>query len=538
MSTTLVHDLLRASAERFPSRTAVVDGERSATYAELDGTANRLAHLLVAHGVRHGDRVGLYLDKSLEALIGIYGILKAGATYVPLDPGAPPPRLGSIAEDADLRCLITSKAKAELWASLIAEGAPVDTLVVLDAVDGEIAPPDGVESATSSALEEHVSDVPPDVPRSGSDLAYILYTSGSTGVPKGVMLSHLNAMSFVDWATEEFGVTEEDRLSSHAPLHFDLSVFDLFAAAKAGAAVVLVPQQLALFPVELATWIRDSALTIWYSVPSILTLLVLRGRLHETELPALRTVLFAGEVFPTKYLHQVMQILSGARFANLFGPTETNVCTWYEVPRWTDEPPDSIPIGKPIAGVETFAVAEDGSVLPPGEVGELYVRGPTVMQGYWGDEQRTQAALLRDWQGESGGLPVYRTGDLAYLDEHGDWIFLGRRDSQIKSRGYRIELGDIEAALSQHPFVLECAVVAVPDEVVTNRIKAFVVASDTVDEEELSRFCAERIPRYMTPELYEFLDELPRSSTGKIDRRALSTAPAAQATSAAADSDD
>jgi amino acid adenylation domain-containing protein len=527
VSDALVHDLLAASAARFPERTAVVDGERSATYAELDATANGLAWLLAARGVSHGDRVGLYLDKSLEALTGIYGILKAGATYVPLDPGAPPPRLGSIAKDAGLRCLVTSRTKADLWPSLLAEGAPVETLVVLDAVDGEVTAPAPTDVVTSSALEEQPSDGPPDVPRSASDLAYILYTSGSTGVPKGVMLSHLNALSFVEWATEEFGVTEQDRLSSHAPLHFDLSVFDLFAAAKAGAAVVLVPQQLALFPVELAGWIRDAAVSIWYSVPSILTLLVLRGRLHEIELPALRTVLFAGEVFPPKYLQQVMQAVPDARFANLFGPTETNVCTWYEVPRWTGEPPESIPIGKAIRGVETFAVAEDGSVLPAGEVGELYVRGPTVMQGYWGDEERTKRSLLRDWQGSAGAYPVYRTGDMVHLDEHGDWIFLGRRDSQIKSRGYRIELGDIEAALNLHPAVVECAVVAIPDAVVTNRIKAFVAARGDLDEEELSRFCSERVPRYMTPELYEFVDELPRSSTGKIDRRALAAASAA-----------
>jgi amino acid adenylation domain-containing protein len=523
VSATLVHDLLGASAERFPTRPAVVDGERAVTYADLEATANRLARLLNAHGVRPGDRVGLYLEKSLEALVGIYGILKAGGTYVPLDPGAPPPRLGSIARDAGLRCLITAKDKADSWEPLLAEGAPVETLVVLDAVDGEVTAPEAAHAVTSSGLEEHESSAPPDVRRSGSDLAYILYTSGSTGVPKGVMLSHSNALAFVDWATAEFDVTEEDRLSSHAPLHFDLSVFDLFAAASAGAAVVLVPQQLALFPVELVRWIRESAISIWYSVPSILTLLVLRGRLQETELPALRTVLFAGEVFPPKYLHQVMQSIPNARFANLFGPTETNVCTWYEVPRWSGEPPPSIPIGKPITGVETFVVAEEGSILPPGDVGELYVRGPTVMQGYWGDEERTQATLIRDWQGEVDGFPVYRTGDLAQLDENGDWIFLGRRDSQIKSRGYRIELGDIEAALNMHPAVVECAVVAIPDEVVTNRIKAFVVTRKTLDGEELSRFCSGQVPRYMTPEVYEFRDELPRSSTGKIDRRALST---------------
>ncbi len=531
MSETLVHDLVVRSAERCPGRTAVVDGERSLTYAELEGTANGLAHLLAAHGVQHGDRVGLYLDKSLEAIVGIYGILKAGATYVPLDPAAPPARLGAIARDAGLRCLITGTEKTDNWDALRVQGAPIEVLVVLNARD-DVAGPDGVTMLTSASLAEHPADAPPDVPRSSADLAYILYTSGSTGVPKGVMLSHLNAMAFVDWAAEEFQVTEDDRLSSHAPLHFDLSVLDLYVAAKAGAPVVLVPGQLALFPVELASWIRDAGITVWYSVPSILTLLVLRGRLDEVELPALRTILFAGEVFPTKHLHRLVELLPGVRFANLFGPTETNVCTWYEVPRWEGEPPPSIPIGKPITDVDVFAVLEDGSIAPNGEVGELYVRGPTVMQGYWGDAERTERTLLRDWNGESP-YPTYRTGDLAYEDESRDWIFLGRRDSQIKSRGYRIELGDIEAALNLHPAVVECAVVAIPDDVVSNRIKAFVVTRAEVETDDLNRFCGERIPRYMIPELYELRAELPRSSTGKIDRKTLAEEAVA---AAAADS--
>lgn len=523
MSELLVDELLAASAARHPDRTAVVDGERSLTYRDLDGAANRLAQLLRMNGVERGDRIGLLLEKSAEALIGIYGILKAGATYVPLDPGAPAPRLAGIAANAGLRCLVTSRDKAGMWAKLVAEGAPVTTLVALNATDGDgdLAAPQGVRLLTASALAGATTS-PPAVPeRSEHDLAYILYTSGSTGMPKGVMLSHRNALAFVDWAAEEFAVGPGDRLSSHAPLHFDLSVFDLFAAARAGAAVVLVPTMLSLFPLELANWIRDAAITVWYSVPSILTLLVLRGKLADVELPKLRTILFAGEVFPTKYLHQLMELLPGVRFANLFGPTETNVCTWYEVPRWPDEPPLSIPIGKPITGVDVIAVDSGGSPVAPGEVGELYVRGPTVMQGYWGDAERTAATLIRTRPGEGNGHHVYRTGDLGHLDGDGNWIFLGRRDSQIKSRGYRIELGDIEAALNQHPAVVECAVVAIPDELATNRIKAYVVARPALEPDELAQHCFDRLPRYMAPELWELREELPRSSTGKIDRQAL-----------------
>jgi acyl-coenzyme A synthetase/AMP-(fatty) acid ligase len=234
----------------------------------------------------------------------------------------------------------------------------------------------------------------------------------------------------------------------------------------------------------------------------------------------LRTILFAGEVFPTKYLHELMQLLPHVRFANLFGPTETNVCTWYEVPPFGDGPPHSIPIGKAITGVDVFALTDDGSLATPDAVGELYVRGPTVMHGYWGDSERTARSLKPPE--DSSGHRVYRTGDLVRRDADGNWLYVGRRDAQIKSRGYRIELGEIETTLNLHPDIVECAVVAVPDEVVTNRIKAFVVARNGIDQEAIVGFCLERLPRYMVPEDFEFRDELPKSSTGKIARKALS----------------
>lgn len=226
-------------------------------------------------------------------------------------------------------------------------------------------------------------------------------------------------------------------------------------------------------------------------------------------------MLFAGEVFPAKYLARLMELIPHARFYNLFGPTETNVCTWYEVRH--GEPLDQgVPIGWPIAGVELIVEGADGRPAARGEEGELLVRGATVMHGYWGDAERTARVLSND-----AGTRMYRTGDLVREDPAGKLVFLGRRDAQVKTRGYRVELGEVETALYSLSAVVECAVVAIPDEALTNRLKAFVVASEQITEAELAARCRERLPRYMIPDEFEFREALPKSSTGKIDRRSL-----------------
>jgi amino acid adenylation domain-containing protein len=513
-----LHRYLERSAASSGGRTAVIDGGRAITYADLEAAANRLAHLLRELGATPGDRVGLYLDKSVESLVAAYGAMKAGAAYVPLDPSAPTMRLGRIAADCGLRLLCTARNKARSWRDLVDAGAPLEAVVVLDGRASGVGDLPGRRIVGTETLGSRPPTAP-DVACGPDDIAYILYTSGSTGEPKGVTLSHRNALSFVEWAGDLIGVGPEDRLSSHAPLHFDLSVFDLYAAARGGASVTLVPPAASVLPRELARFLREARITVWYSVPSVLTALTVHGGLRPGDLPALRAVIFAGEVLPTRFLRRLMELLPHAAFYNWYGPTETNVCTWYRVPPIPEGEDRPIPIGRPIAATEVFAVGDDGRPADRGDVGELHVRGPGVMQGYWGDPERTARALVADPTGGSGD-PMYRTGDLARELADGNLVFLGRRDAQVKSRGYRIELGEVEAALLAHPSVLEVAVVAAPDELVTNRLRAVVVAEDTTGP-ELSAFCRRRLPRYMVPEEFSFVEALPKTSTGKIDHRSL-----------------
>ncbi len=517
----VVPDLLRTAALSHPDRTAVIDGSSELTYSELEARSNSLARLFLSLGVEHGDRVGLFLDKSAAAVIGIYGALKAGAAYVPIDSHSPPARAAYIARDCDVRILLTASKQAPAWPTVVEVAPALEHIVIADGDDGRDVDRRAVRGVNVVGADDLAAHDPedPGTILLDQDLAYILYTSGSTGEPKGVTLTHRNALAFVRWAADEFDVGPTDRLSSHAPFHFDLSVFDLFAAAWGAAAVVLVPPRASLFPIETGRFIRDRGITVWYSVPSVLTALATRGGLVAGDLPSLRRILFAGEVFPTRHLRALMDQLPHVRFANLYGPTETNVCTWYEVPRLADDVEDPVPIGRPIVNDEVYVVADDGRRARQGQVGELYVRGATVMRGYWADPQRTARSLIQDPFSADFPDPVYRTGDLVREDPDGNLRYLGRRDSQVKSRGYRIELGEIETALNAHPDVDECAVIALPDEMITNTIKAFVVT--TAEEGELLRFCAERIPKYMLPHEFEILDTLPKTSTGKIDRQSL-----------------
>jgi amino acid adenylation domain-containing protein len=519
----LIHHLLKGSARSVPDRLALTDGAGSLTYRELDDRSEAVAHLLVAQGVRRGDRVGVLLDKSNEAIVGIYAVLKAGAAYVPLDPTAPVSRLAYIASNCGIRTLLTESSKRASWEQLIDLQAGIDTFVVLDAVVCHLEPPAGTSVVLAHEPDRLATQLPELI---DDDLAYILYTSGSTGQPKGVMLSHRNALGFVNWAADEFGLHSTDRMSSHAPLHFDLSILDIFGAARAGAAVVLVPSEVSVFPTGMADFVETHAITVWYSVPSVLSRLVQRGGLGAGRMPTLRLVLFAGEVFPTPYLRRLMDALPVARLCNLYGPTETNVCTYQWVSGLVEGDDRDIPIGRPIANVRTFVVSDGLKILPQGEVGELLVTGCTVMQGYWADEERTVRSLVSNPDGSAG--VAYRTGDLVVDEGKGDFRFLGRRDNQIKSRGYRIELGEIETALHSHPDVVECAAVAFPDPVITNRIHAVAVVRGSATVRDLNRHCSEKLPSYMVPATLELIERLPRTSTGKIDRNLLAAVQRSQ----------
>jgi amino acid adenylation domain-containing protein len=518
----ILQQLLTGSANTRADHAAVWARGRTLSYRELDQRSNQLAHLLRQRGLKKGDRIGIFFPKAVESLVAMFGALKAGVVYVPLDPNQPAERISYIIGNCGIRALITVEDRYKL---LDPAAIPSVEFALLTHERSESSRADAVPW---SALDAFPASYSPELQATTTDLAYILYTSGSTGRPKGVMLSHQNALTFVEWCAETFDIRQDDHVSNHAPLHFDLSVFDVYNSIKAGATVYMVPDDVTVFPASLTNWIEKQGITVWYSVPSALVYLVLHGRISAERLKALRIILFAGEVFPQKYLKQLAEILPDVELYNLYGPTETNVCTYYKVDRAILPGMDKLPIGRACANTEVFAVDEQDRIVGVGEVGELFVRGPSVTPGYWGDPEKTAKMCVPNRFQKNFDEKMYRTGDLVQPDEKGDYYFLGRRDNQIKSRGYRIELGEIEAALLSHSGVCEAAVIAVPDEEIGNRIKAFVAPHQGVSlaAVDLQQHCATQVPKYMIPEAIELWDVLPKTSTGKIDRVQLKQARA------------
>ncbi len=517
----VLHQLLTESARLHPNAEAVRLLDQAVSYAALERLSNQIAHSLIAQGVRRGDRVGIYLQKSPSAIASIFGIMKTGACYVPVDANAPGLRLREIGRQCSFRALVTSHALYQKLDATFHDECPMNAIFFVDKA------PDTALPLPAFALGDALTGQPIEEPRVeviDHDLAYILFTSGSTGTPKGVMLSHLNALTFVNWSVATFGITADDRLSNHAPFNFDLSVFDIFVATKAGAAISLVPEGLSVFPLQLSSFIQDQKITVWYSVPMVLTLLQARGKLEERDLKSLRWVLFAGEVFPTKHLRALMEKLPHPRYANLYGPTETNVCAYYEVEPLLPEQTAPIPIGKACANTDLIALDGEGNrVTELGKEGLLYARGSTVMQGYYGRLENTAACFIPNPLAVGREEKLYCTGDWVTLDEEGNYLFVGRKDHMIKTRGYRVELGEIEAVMVAHLAVDEAVALPIPDEAIGNTIHAVVTiaAGESLDSMQLKQHCAEKLPAYMVPEKIVFRESLPRTDNGKIDRRRL-----------------
>jgi amino acid adenylation domain-containing protein len=516
----LLQEWLTEQAAVRPDAPAVTTSSGGITYGELDTLSTRIANTLRDAGCRRGERVALWMPKGATAIAALLGIYKADAIYVPLDAASPIKRLSAILDACESRWVLFGGPGIPALVELARDPRHAGLRVGwLD--DGR--PPAGLPVTFTGADVRRATNAPV-VPDNGpDDAAHILFTSGSTGTPKGVVITHANVICFIEWATRHFGMNAADRVSGHPPLHFDLSFLDIFGALAAGAELHLVPPALNVLPGRMADFIRDRRLTQWFSVPSVLAYLARFDVVRHHDFPALKRVMWCGDVLSTPVLQYWMDRLPHVTFTNLYGPTETTIASsYYDVPARPRDARADVPIGAACDGEELLVLDDAMQAVSPGSVGDLYIGGVGLAQGYWRNPDQT-AAAFRPHPRRTGDR-IYKTGDLARVSADGVVHFLGRRDSQIKSRGYRIELGEIEAAFNTVPGIHESAVVAID----TGGFEgacicgAYVLTSGSdLTPARLRHELQQLVPDYMLPSRWLVLDRLPRTANGKTDRREL-----------------
>lgn len=495
-----VHELFEEQVDRDPDAVALVFKDRRLTYRELNQRANQVAHFLRKHGVGPDTLVGVSLVRSPELVIGLLGVLKAGGAYVPLDPAYPQERLSFMVEDAGIRMLLTEEKCKHLFPS--AE----DKMVCLDS-DWPIIAREAVGNPGRGSVPSH--------------LAYVMYTSGSTGQPKGAMILHSGLVNYLCWAIKAYAVERGGSVPVHTSVSFDLTVTSLYPALLVGGQAELLSEDVGAQNL-LAALRRDKNRNLVKITPAHLDLLV--QQLGPKEAPGLtKMFVIGGENLVAESLELWREFAPNTRLINEYGPTETVVgCCVYEVGA-SDPHNGSVPIGRPIANTQLYVLDQNMQPVPPGVKGELYVGGAGVARGYLNRPELTQERFLVDPFSDRVGARIYKTGDLARYRADGILEYLGRIDNQVKVRGYRIELGEIEATLAGHPAVQSCAVLAREDIPGNKQLVGYVVppSGEPLAIEDIQNFMKLRLPSYMLPSAYVRIDALPLSTNGKIDRKRL-----------------
>jgi amino acid adenylation domain-containing protein len=514
-----LHRLIDRAAQRRPEAPAArCDGE-GLSYGQLSRRANGLAGTLLELGLERGDRVAVWLRKSLEVPVAFYGTLASGGVLVPIDPRSPVEQAARIVRAAGARFLVTEPGRAAQVRDLLAADVSLMAVIGIPAGDGRAVP-----ALSWDEVDQLATDDTPEVDTTDLDPAYILHTSGSTGDPKLILHTHRSALAFVDWAAAEYGLSADDRLSNHSSHHTCFATLDYYCAARVGACTVILTPATLMMPASLAAKIESEKISIWYSVPTALVHLSLRGGLEARDLGALRWVLFAGEPFPGKHLRRLRKQLPGARFSHVYGSTEVNVCTYHHLPAAADTV-EPLPIGVPCATSAAAVVDHDLAPVAEGDVGELLIRGSTVMAGYWNDPEANRRALVKRSFVDLVDEVWFRTGDRVRRLPDGNLTFVARADFQVKIRGYRVELEEVEASLLQLDGVDEAAAVAIEDEDGESRLLAAVVLDDPERRSsgDLLRSLARVLPPQAVPSEIHALPAMPRTATGKIDRSDLAT---------------
>ena len=490
-----VTQYLKESADKYPDYTALIDNAFTLTYNEILIKAECIAYALISRGY-HNKPIAVQMNKCANSIVAFFGIALSGNFYTVIDNKMPLNRVERILQTFEPCIVLTDKSNEENVQSL-----KWDYIIYESVIKEHITQK---EQEQIKKIENKIID---------TDILYVLFTSGSTGVPKGVTITHRSVIDYIEWISETFHFDHNMIACNQAPFFFDNSVMDIYSTIRNGAMLHIVPQSLYSFPIRLLEYIRDHKVNTIFWVPTILSRVADLDLLDKCEIDCLQRVLFAGEVMPSRQLNEWIRRLPNATFANLYGPTEITVdCTYFIVDRHIrdDEP---VPIGYACDNSDVFILNEKNELARNGEKGELCVRGSSLSFGYYNNPEKTAEVFVQNPLNSHYREIIYRTGDIVHYNEYGELIFDGRRDNQIKHLGHRIELGEIETAVSSNSLIYSNCCMHEP---IHDQLILFYVGD--IEDNELRLFLTKSLPDYMLPNTYRKMDHMPINLNGKIDR--------------------